>query len=212
MGKSATVRMLHRLCIPVHDADATVHRLMGPRGAAVGVIEDAFPGCTGPDGVDRAALARTVFGDAGALTRLEGILHPMVRDRTRSWLDRQARSRRTIVVLDIPLLFETRRDVICDAIVVVSAPAAVQRQRALSRPGMTGGRLDAILARQTPDREKRRRADFVLPTGRGYRATLAALGRALAEIETWPDRSWPPTPYRERADARNRPRYRNHRP
>jgi dephospho-CoA kinase len=178
MGKSTAAAMLRRLGVPVHDADAAVHRLLGRNGKAVAKVDAAFPGTAGPAGIDRAALGRRVFGDAAALRRLEHILHPMVRADTARFLGRMRARREPLVVLDIPLLFETGGEHRCDAIVVVSAPAFLQRARVLGRPGMSASRFAAILAKQMPDAEKRRRADFVVPTGLGRRETL----RRLAEI------------------------------
>jgi dephospho-CoA kinase len=178
MGKSTAAAMLRRLGVPVHDADAAVHRLLGRNGKAVAKVDAAFPGTAGPAGIDRAALGRRVFGDAAALRRLEHILHPMVRADTARFLGRMRARREPLVVLDIPLLFETGGEQRCDAILVVSAPAFLQRARVLGRPGMSASRLAAILAKQMPDAEKRRRADFVVPTGLGRRETL----RRLAEI------------------------------
>ena len=169
MGKSTAANTFRRLRVPVFDADAAVHRLQGPNGRAVAPIAAAFPGAVrdtprGPR-VDREALRRAVLGDGAALTRLERIVHPLVRDEERRFLAAARRRAEPLVVLDIPLLFETRGDRRCDSVVVVTAPAAVQRHRVLRRPGMTPERLRAILARQVPDSEKRRRADHVVSTG-----------------------------------------------
>jgi dephospho-CoA kinase len=187
MGKSTAAGMLRRLGVPVHDADASVHRLLGPHGAAVKRVEAAFPGTAGPEGIDRRELGRRVFGDAAALRRLEGILHPMVRQEEQRFLRHMARRRVPVVALDIPLLFESGGTRRCDAVVVVSAPAFLQRARVLGRPGMTPERFASILAKQMPDREKRRRADFVVSTGLGRRATLqrlAAIVRVLRARKT----------------------------
>lgn len=179
MGKSTACRMLRRMHIPVHDADATVHALMARGGLAVAAVEAAFPGVVQDGAVDRAQLGRLVFGDAAALTRLEAILHPLVRRAERAFLQRQARLRTPLVVLDIPLLFETGGERRCHKVAVVSCPAFLQQQRVMKRPGMTRQRLGAILAKQMPDREKRRRADFVIPTGLGLRPTLHRLMAAV---------------------------------
>ncbi|HZS83108.1 MAG TPA: dephospho-CoA kinase [Stellaceae bacterium] len=178
MGKSTAAAALRRLGVPVHDADASVHRLLGPGGAAVAAVAAAFPGTAGPAGIDRAALARRAFADPSALTRLEAILHPMVRAEEERFLRRAAARRQPLAVLDIPLLFESGGDRRCDAVLVVSAPPFLQRARVLARPGMTPERLAAILGRQMPDAEKRRRADFVVATGLGRNQSL----RRLAEI------------------------------
>ena len=169
MGKSTAAATFRRLRVPVFDADAAVHRLQGPGGRAVAPIADAFPGAVrdtprGPR-VDREALRRAVLGNDAAMARLERIVHPLVRDEERRFLLAARRRAEPLVVLDIPLLFETRGEGRCDAVLVVTAPAAVQRHRVLLRPGMTEERFRAILARQVPDSEKRRRADHVVHSG-----------------------------------------------
>ncbi len=179
MGKSRIARMFRHLGVPAFDADAAVRHLQGPGGRALAAIEAAFPGTTGPRGVDRAALGARVFGDASALRRLEAILHPAVRSAQALFLARN-RSRRA-VLLDVPLLFEAGGWRMCDLVVVASAPARVQRARVLARPGMSPGRLAAVLAAQMPDAEKRRRADRVIETGRGLLATFRAV-RAIARL------------------------------
>ena len=165
MGKSTAAATFRRLNVPVFDADAAVHALQAKGGRAVGPIAAAFPGTVRDGRVDREALRRAVLGRPDALRRLEGIVHPLVRQEERRFMAAARRRGERLVVLDIPLLFETGGARRCDHVVVVTAPAAVQRWRVLRRPGMTEARLRAILARQTPDREKRRRADFVVPTG-----------------------------------------------
>lgn len=188
MGKSTAATMLQRMGVPLFDADRVVHRLLGPGGAAVTRVEAAFPGTRDENGgIDRKRLGERVFGNPQALARLEGILHPMVAEAEKRFLA-QARARRApIAVLDIPLLYESRGAARCDYVIVVSAPAMVQRQRVLRRPGMTEGRFAAILKQQMPDSEKRQRADFVVPTGldrgvslRRLRAIVAALRRQAA--------------------------------
>ncbi len=181
MGKTTAANMLRRMGLPLHDADRAVHRLLGRGGAAVAAVEAAFPG-VGVDGaVDRQSLGAQVFEDRAALKRLEGILHPAVRRATRTFLGRQARAGRSLVVLDIPLLFEAGGAALCDAVVVVTAPPFVQRTRVMGRRGMTAPRFQAILAKQMPDREKRRRADFVVNTGLGKANTLRQL-RAIVTL------------------------------
>jgi dephospho-CoA kinase len=179
MGKSATAEMFRRRGIPVHDADAAVHRLYA--GPAVASVAAAFPGVA-PDGViDRAALGRRVLGDGDALRRLEGIVHPMVWASEEEFLLRNAAA--PLVVLDVPLLFETGIDRRCDAVAVVSAPPEIQRERVLARKGMTQDALAAILARQLPDAEKRRLCHYVIDTGRGFPAAqrqVDDLAKALA--------------------------------
>lgn len=177
MGKSRLARMFAHAHVPAFDADAEVRRLQGPGGRALGAIEAAFPGTTGPAGVDRAALGARVFGDAAALARLEAILHPEVAAAQARFLQRH-RSR-PMVVLDVPLLFEAGGWQRCDFLVVASAPARVQRARVLARPGMTGARFGAILAAQMPDCEKRARADLVIETGRGLLVSWRGVRRAV---------------------------------
>ena len=183
MGKSTAAALLRRRGVPVHEADAAVHRLMGRGGAAVRAIEAAFPSAVRDGAVDRRALGARVFGDQAAIARLECILHPLVRQDSTRFL-KQARARRArIAVLDVPLLFEVGRERDCDATMVVSAPRFVQRARVLARAGMTQERLALVLARQIPDAEKRRRADFVVPTGLGRRVTLRRLIGVLKRLE-----------------------------
>jgi dephospho-CoA kinase len=169
MGKSTVAAMFAEQGVPVFDADAEVHRLQGPGGRLLASIEAAFPGTTGPDGVDRAKLRERVVSDPEAFRRLEGIVHPAVAEERARFLDRHRAT--PIVVLDVPLLFEAGGWAEVDRIVVVSAPEAVQRARVLARPGMTEERFEAILARQMPDAEKRARADVVIPTGGSHEET-----------------------------------------
>ncbi len=171
MGKSTAAEMVRQLGVPLFDADRIVHRLLAQGGAAVEQVSAAFPS----GGIDRRLLGQRVFRDQAALERLEQILHPMVATAERRFLDSARARRELLAVLDIPLLFETGGDRRCDYVLVVSAPALVQRQRVLQRPGMTAIRLAAILAKQMPDPEKRRRADFVVPTGLGRNLTLRRL-------------------------------------
>jgi dephospho-CoA kinase len=186
MGKSTTARFFAEEGVPVHDADAVVHRLYD--GEAAAAIEAAFPGTTTAGKVDREKLATRVLGDGGALKRLEEIVHPLVQEAERRLLaEAQARGEK-VAVLDIPLLFETGGEERVDAVVVVSAPADVQRSRALERPGMTVDKLDAILAKQMPDEEKRRRADFVVDTSRGFAVARAEVRAILGAIATMPKR------------------------
>jgi dephospho-CoA kinase len=176
MGKSTAASMLRRLGIPVFDADLVVHRLLAPKGAAVSVVSAMFPGVEAESGgIDRARLGQRVFADPTALRRLEAILHPMVVAKERHFLARSRARRERLVVLDIPLLFETGAERRCDYVVVVSASSLVQRHRVLRRPGMTEIRLRAILQKQISDHEKRRRADYVVATGAGRHLTLRRL-------------------------------------
>ncbi|UZK68489.1 dephospho-CoA kinase [Sphingomonas sp. S1-29] len=178
MGKSTVAAMFADAGVPVFDADAEVHRLQGPGGAALSEIEAAFPGTTGPAGVDRAALGAAVFGDDAVLARLEAIVHPMVAQARAAFMASHAD--KPLVLLDIPLLFEKQGWSQVDRIVVVSAPAEVQRARVLARPGMTPERFEAILARQLPDAQKRARADFVISTAGPLDETRAAVARVIA--------------------------------
>jgi len=175
MGKSSAVAMLRRMGIPVHDADAAVHDLIGTGGGAVEEIAKAFRGVVDKGVVDRKRLGDKVFKDPAARAKLEAILHPRVRRAARDFVKRQIRRRRDLVVLDIPLLFETGGERLCDAVIVVSAPPAIQRQRVLSRPGMTAEKFAGILSAQVSDREKRQRADFVVETGLSKGQTLRQL-------------------------------------
>jgi dephospho-CoA kinase len=179
MGKTWAADVLRRFGIPVHDSDAEVHRLLSEDRAAIAAVESAFPGVTRNGEVDRGEMARRVFGDEAALSRLESILHPRVKATASRFLQRARRDRRPIVALDVPLLFETGGHMRCDAVIVVSAPRFVQIARVLHRTGMTPARLAAILARQTPDDLKQRLADFVVPTGLDRRTSLQALGRII---------------------------------
>ena len=181
MGKSTVAAMFGRLGVPVFDADAAVHALQGPGGALVTAIEAAFPGTTAATGVDRAALGQRVLANTAALRRLEAIVHPAVGKARAAFLRRHRAA--PVVVLDIPLLFEKGRTPGIDAVVVVSAPAFVQRRRVLARRGMTAVKFGQILARQTPDIEKRRRADFVIETCRSRAATWAAVKRLVTCLE-----------------------------
>jgi dephospho-CoA kinase len=185
MGKTTTARLFAEEGVPVHDADAAVHALY--EGEAVPLIEAAFPGVTGTGKVDRTALGRRVLGDAPALQRLEAIVHPLVRAAETKFLNDTERRGARVVVLDIPLLFETGGDSRVDATVVVSAPAEMQRARALER-GLDAARLDALLARQMPDAEKRRRADFIVDSGQGIEHARMQVRKILAAVARMPKR------------------------
>ncbi len=181
MGKSTAARSFRRAGVRVFDADAAVHTLQARGGRAVPPIGTAFPGAVRAGAVDREALRQAVLGRPDALRLLERIVHPLVRDMQRRFVARARRDRQRLVVLDIPLLFETRGAKEFDLIVVVSAPARVQRRRVLGRKGMTPERLAAILARQTPDAEKRRRADVVVRTGLSRHHADRAIRRVIRE-------------------------------
>jgi dephospho-CoA kinase len=186
MGKSTTARFFAEEGVPVYDADAEVHRLY--EGAAAPAIEAAFPGTTVGGKVDRTRLSARVLGDAAALKRLEAIVHPLVRDAEHRLLAEAEARGAKVAVLDIPLLFETGGEARVDAVVVASAPPEVQRGRVLERPGMTVEKLEAILAKQMPDAEKRRRADFVVDTSRGFAAAHAQVRAILDTVATMPTR------------------------
>lgn len=186
MGKSTTADLLRQAGIPVHDADATVHELY--RGAAVRPIEQAFPGTTAEGAVDRAKLADAVLGRPEALKRLESLVHPLVRQAEQDFIARMRAAGQPLVVLDIPLLFETGGEARCDAVLVVSAPVSVQRERVLARPDMTPEKLDKILARQMPDAEKRRRAHFIVDTSQGIVSARRALDSILTALAGRPGR------------------------
>ncbi|AKH43328.1 dephospho-CoA kinase [Altererythrobacter atlanticus] len=180
MGKSTVAAMFADLGVPVFDADAEVRRMQGPNGALLPAIEQGFPGTTGPGGLDREALGNAVFEDGEALSRLEAIVHPAVRQRREEFLIEHAGA--SLVVFDIPLLFEKGGAEETDSILVVSAPAAVQRERVLSRPGMTADRFARILALQMPDAEKRARADHVIDTGCSLAETRAAVAALVDRL------------------------------
>jgi dephospho-CoA kinase len=182
MGKSATAKMFAEEGVPVHDADAVVHRLY--EGEAASLIEAAFPGTTAGGKVDREKLSQRVLGNDIAIKRLEQIVHPLVRQAEERFLSEAEAKGAKAAVLDIPLLYETQGDKRCDAVVAVSAPAGVQRSRAFERPGMTEEKFAAILARQVPDAEKRRRADFVVDTSQGFDHARAQVRDILVRIAT----------------------------
>ena len=182
MGKSTVALMFTELGVPVFDADAAVHRLQGPGGRLLPAIEAAFPGSTGPEGVDRPALGSQVFGNPQALARLEGIVHPAVETMRGEFLLEHAGQ--DIVVFDVPLLFEKGGWERVDAIVVVSAPADVQRARVLARPGMTPEKFARILEIQTPDAEKRARAHYVVDTGLSLAETRGQVADVISDIRT----------------------------
>lgn len=176
MGKSTTAAMFRAFGVPVHDADGAVHRLYA--GEAAPLIEAAFPGVVKDGVVDRKNLGERVLGDPAAIRRLEAIVHPLVREAAKVFLSEAMAKRATVAVLDIPLLFETYGEDRVDAVVVVTADAVIQRQRVLARPGMTEERFAQILARQTPDAEKRRRAHFIVDSGQG----MASARRQVRDI------------------------------
>lgn len=187
MGKSATAKMFAARGAPVYDADAAVHAAYAPGGEAVAPVEWAFPGAIGPDGgIDRAGLRERVLRSPDAMKKLESIIHPIVSGAQRAFMRKAEASGADIVVLDIPLLFETGGDQRVDAIAVVTAPAEMQRARVLARNGMTETEFEAILARQVPDSVKRRKADFVINTGLGFAYAEAQVDAVLRALR-WRD-------------------------
>jgi dephospho-CoA kinase len=183
MGKSRTASFFAEAGVPVHDSDAVVHALY--EGEAVPLIERAFPGATAGGKVDRAKLAAMVLGDAAVIARLEAIVHPLVAEVRDNFLAQAQAHGAPVVVLDVPLLFETGGERGCDAVVVISAPAETQRQRAFDRPGMTEEKFAALLAKQMPDAEKRRRADFIVDSSQSFdhaRAQVRDILQAVAKM------------------------------
>ncbi|TIM26502.1 MAG: dephospho-CoA kinase [Mesorhizobium sp.] len=180
MGKSTTARMFAEAGVPVHDSDEAVHRLYAGRAAPL--VEAAFPGTTNSGSVDRTRLAERVLGDAAALKRLEAIIHPLVRADADAFLARHRAAGAPLVVLDIPLLFETGGRDRVDKVVVVTASPDIQRARVLARPGMSEEKMASILARQVPDAEKRKAADFIIDTGQGFDEARAAVNAIVAKL------------------------------
>ena len=191
MGKSETAKMFRRAGVPVYDADAAVHALMRPGGAAVARVEAVFPGVVKNGAIDRPELGKRVFGKPEELRKLERIIHPLVGLAQRRFLQRAQSRGVPVVVLDIPLLFETGGNRYVDYAVVVSAPAELQRKRVLARPGMTEERLKQVLAQQTPDAVKRKKADFVVHSGLGRAYAQQAVRRILSELKGGRGRVWP---------------------
>lgn len=186
MGKSTTARFFAKAGVPVHDADAIVHRLY--EGEAAPAIEAAFPGTTASGKVDRLKLAERVLGDKAALRQLESIVHPLVREAETRFLAEAERKGAPVAVLDIPLLFETGGQERVDAVVTVSAPAEVQRERLLQRAGMTEEKLEALIANQLADAEKRRQADFVVDSSQGFEVARAQVEEILRQVAKLPKR------------------------
>ncbi|MGJ4880366.1 dephospho-CoA kinase [Bradyrhizobium sp. HKCCYLRH1065] len=186
MGKSTTAKLFAEAGVPVYDADATVHKVY--EGEAAPAIEAEFPGTTVDGKVDRARLSAKVVGDPDAIRRLEAIVHPMLRSYHQKFLDDAEQSGVPVAVVDVPLLFETGGDKRVDAVVVVSTAPEIQRQRILARGTMTEEALDALLARQMPDAEKRKRADFVVDTSHGLDPVRARIRDILAEVVRMPQR------------------------
>jgi dephospho-CoA kinase len=192
MGKSHVVAMFRALGVPAFDADAAVHALYRPGGAAVAAVAAAFAGCAdAAGGIDRRRLGQRVAQDPAALARLEAIVHPLVRAAEQRFLERQCRDGRWLVVLDIPLLFETGGERRVDRTAVVSAHPLLQAERALRREGMTAARLAALRAKQLPDHVKRRRADFIIPSGHDRGLTFAAVRAIEARLRSQRPAAWP---------------------
>ncbi len=182
MGKSTAAAMFRTLGVPVHDADASIHELMAPGGLGFDPIAAAFPDVITDGRIDRQALGKIAFADPAVLKKLETILHPLVRAAENRFLAKQRRLGRKLVVLDIPLLYETSGEKRCDHVAVVTAPGFVQRQRVLSREGMTDAKFSAILSKQMPDTEKRKRADFIIPTGLGRAVTFQCIQGIIDQL------------------------------
>jgi dephospho-CoA kinase len=184
MGKSTTAKLFAEEGVPVHDADAAVHELY--EGEAVPLVERAFPGTIRDGKVDRALLAKAVVGHPDAMKRLEAIVHPLVAQSRDRFLDEARNKAASVVVLDIPLLFETGGEKLVDAIVVVSAAPEIQRQRVMERPGMTTEKFEVLLAKQMPDAQKRERADYIVDSGHGIEPARLQVREILAKVATMP--------------------------
>jgi len=182
MGKSETAKMFGQENIPIFDSDGAVHILMGKDGAATQKIAAAFPGVMGPCGIDRQKLGSRVFGHGAALKKLEAILHPMVTEMRQKFFQKATDQGADMAVMDVPLLFETGAEAICDYTVVVSAPAEIQRARVLARPNMTVKKFEHILSQQMPDGEKRQRADFIVLSDQGKEKAKAQVRQIIRQI------------------------------
>lgn len=183
MGKSTTADMFRHAGIPVFDSDAVIHRLQAKDGEAIPLIEAAFPGVVEGGILDRAALGELVFGKPDLLKKLEDIMYPLLHERRRNFFAQALRNGQPVVLVDVPLLFETGGDKAVDKIVVVDAPAAIQRQRVLARSGMTAEKFDHILSRQMPNSEKTARADYVIDTGDGIDSAKKQVEAILSDIQ-----------------------------
>jgi dephospho-CoA kinase len=192
MGKTTTAGLFKKFGIPVHDSDATVHAMMARGGEAAETVAALFPNVLKEGVIDRSALGSVVFNDRAALDTLESVLHPLVRKHERQFLANAARRHEAAVLLDIPLLFETGGEQRCDAVTVATAPAFIQRQRALRRPGMTLDRFATILARQIPDADKCFNADFLVPTGLGVAFSLRVVRDIVRVAQEIPASRWGP--------------------
>lgn len=192
MGKTTAAKAFRSFGVPVHDADASIHKLLAVGGGAVRAVLAEFPAVEKNGGIDRQALGAIVFSDDLKLKQLEKILHPLVRKQKDAFLAQAARRGEKLVVLDIPLLLETGGDKQCDGVVVVSAPAAIQKMRVLGRSGMTEARFLSILNHQMADREKRQMADFVVQTGLGRLHSLREIANIVRVAKSWRPSHWPP--------------------
>lgn len=182
MGKSTTAAMFREAGIPVYDADAAVHAAYAVGGVAVGPVGDAFPGTVSEGRVDRESLRQQVLGNPDAMAKLNSIVHPLIGKSRADAFEAAIASGADMIVLDVPLIYETGGDKNMDAVIVVSAPPEMQRERVLAREGMSPERLDAILAQQVPDAEKRKRADYVIDTGRGLEAARAQVTEVISAL------------------------------
>ncbi len=191
MGKSTAANDFRSLGIAVHDADASVHKVMAPKGPAYTEIANAFPEAMDQTGINRRKLGDLVFANKDALTRLEGILHPLVRQEKRRFLSLAARRHDKLVVLDVPLLFETQGEASCDFVCVVTAPDFVQRARVLRRAGMTEEKFNQIVKKQVPDAVKRRKADFIIRTGLGRLESRRTIRHIVDIVRCKKPRHWP---------------------
>ena len=192
MGKTTTAGLFRKFGIPVHDSDATVHAMMARGGEAAETVASLFPNVLKEGVIDRSALGSVVFNDPAALDTLESVLHPLVRKHEHQFLTNAARRHEAVVLLDIPLLFETGGEQRCDAVTVATAPAFIQRQRVLRRPGMTPERFATILARQIPNADKCFNADFLVPTGLGIAFSLRAVRDIVRVAQEIPASRWGP--------------------
>ncbi len=190
MGKSETAKMFRSLGVPVYDADAAVHAIYAPGGSAVAPIEAAFPGVTNANGVDRDALAKLVLNDPAALKKLEAIVHPLVGLEQQKFLEQAAAENADIIVIDVPLLYETGGQKRVDCVVLVSAPYELQRERVLMRPGMSEEKFQSILAKQVPDAEKRRQADYIIDSSQGIEPAMAQVKDLIPLLKKVPAKAW----------------------
>jgi len=202
MGKSETARMFRREGVPVYDSDAEVHKLQAPGGRALPKIEATFPGVVVDGVLDRAALGQRVFGQMSELRKLEAIIYPLMGKAQRDFLRQSTQRAEPVVVLDVPLLFETGGDKYVDASVVVSAPKDLQRRRVLARPDMTVEKFAGVLSQQTPDQEKRDRADFIIHSGLGKAFALQEVRAILRQLKDYNGTVWPTKVLRRRARRR----------